>query len=405
MIFKLAWRNIWRNKRRTYITVASVFFAVLFATVVKSIHKGTWDNMVNNVINYYFGYVQIQPLGYSEEPSLDLSFYPEEVIPALERAESKMKGYIPRIESFALASSGEKTLGALLLGIDPQREDQFTQLSARIAEGRYFDAGDQSVMVGAGLAKSLSLQLGDTLVLVSMGYHGSNAAGKYPVQAIVDLPSPELSKQLIYLPLREAQYFYNAEGRITAMALNVKDRAMTFPLAAQLTLDLDQEKFAVLDWQALLPELVEAMTLDQAASTVILLILYSIITFGIFGTLLMMVKERMYEFGVLISIGMKRWKLILMVWIEILFIGLIGSIIGILLCLPTLWVLKNHPITLWGRYAEVYEKFGVEPILPAVIEPKIFFTQAVIVFFVTAILALYPYRVISRLHPMEAMRK
>jgi ABC-type lipoprotein release transport system permease subunit len=385
--------------------VASVFFAVLFATVVKSIHKGTWDNMVNNVINYYFGYVQIQPLGYSEEPSLDLSFYPEEILPALESAQNKMEGYIPRIESFALASSGDKTLGALLLGIDPVKEDNFTQLSARVTLGSYFGPQDRSVMVGAGLAKSLSLQLGDTLVLVSMGYHGSNAAGKYPVQAIVDLPSPELSKQLIYLPLEEAQYFYNAEGRITAMALNVKERAMTLPLAAQLTSTLDQDKFAVLDWQALLPELVEAMTLDQAASTVILMILYSIITFGIFGTLLMMVKERMYEFGVLISIGMKRWHLVLMVWIEILFIGFIGAVIGILLCLPTLWILKNYPITLWGRYAEVYEKFGVEPILPAVIEPRIFFTQAIIVFFVTAILALYPYSVISRLHPVEAMRK
>ncbi len=406
MILKLAWRNIWRNKRRTFITAASVVFAVLFATVVMSIHKGTWDNMANNVIQYYYGYIQIQPVGYSDEPSLDLAFEPSM---ATENISDDNKDYIhnfiPRIESFGLASSGEKTIGAMVLGVDPDLEDSMTKLSERLSEGKYFAADDKSVMVGRDLSENMNLAVGDTLVLISMGFQGSNAAGKYPVVAIVDLPSPELSKQLIYLPLKEAQYFYNAEGMVTSLALDVKDRGNIDDLVAQLESEVDNSTFVVKDWQSLMPELVEAMHLDRASSSIILIILYFIITFGIFGTILMMVKERLYEFGVMISIGFKRWKLIVMVWLEIVFIGLIGAMAGILVCLPVLWLLKVYPITMSGQYAEAYEKFGMEPVLPAVIEPSIFFLQAFIVFIVTTILAAYPLVTISKLRPIEAMRQ
>lgn len=406
MILKLAWRNIWRNRRRTYITAASVFFAVLFATVVKSIHKGTWDNMANNVIQYYYGYVQIQPPGYSDEPSLDLAFEPAAAIENInEGSHAYINNFIPRIESFGLASSGEKTVGALVLGVEPELEDKMTQLSSRLDRGRYFSADDKKIMVGKGLSENMNLEIGDTLILISVGFQGANAAGKYPVAAIVDLPSPELSKQLVYLPLSEAQYFYNAEGRVTSLAVDVKDRRAVDKLISRLEGEIDTTVFAVKDWKALMPELVEAMHLDQASSSVILTILYFIITFGIFGTILMMVKERLYEFGVLISIGFKRWKLIVMVWLEIVFIGLMGTIAGIVLCLPVLWILKTYPITLTGQYAEAYEKFGMEPVLPAVIEPSIFFLQASIVFIVTTILAVYPLVTISKLRPIEAMRQ
>lgn len=406
MIVKLAWRNIWRNRRRTYITAASVLFAVLFATVVKSIHKGTWDNMANNIIQYYYGYVQIQPTGYSDEPSLDLAFESSTAIDNIsDGSRTYIKAFVPRIESFGLVSSGEKTIGALVLGVDPVLENAMTRLSERLYKGQYFSAEDKSVMVGRGLAENMNLAIGDTLIIISMGFHGSNAAGKYPVGAIIDLPSPELSKQLIYLPLKEAQYFYNAEGMITSLALDIKDRSEVDKLVNQLKSETDHSVFTVKDWKALMPELVEAMHLDQASSSVILVILYFIITFGIFGTILMMVKERLYEFGVMVSIGFKRWKLILMVWMEIVFIGLLGAIGGIIFCLPVLWILKTYPITLSGQYAEAYEKFGLEPVLPAVIEPSIFFLQAFIVFIVTTILAIYPLVTISKLHPIEAMRQ
>ena len=406
MILKLARRNIWRNKRRTYITAASVVFAVLFATVVMSIHKGTWDNMANNVIQYYYGYIQIQPVGYSDEPSLDLAFEPESAIGSIGEASKKyINNFIPRIESFGLASSGEKTIGAMVLGVDPAMENSMTRLSERLSEGKYFAADDKSVMVGKGLSENMNLAIGDTLVLISMGFQGSNAAGKYPVVAIVDLPSPELSKQLIYLPLKEAQYFYNAEGLVTSLALDVKDRGDIDKLVNELKLEVDNSTLVVKDWESLMPELVEAMHLDRASSSIILIILYFIITFGIFGTILMMVKERLYEFGVMISIGFKRWKLIVMVWLEIVFIGLIGALAGILVCLPVLWLLKVYPITMSGQYAEAYEKFGMEPVLPAVIEPSIFFLQAFIVFIVTTILAAYPLVTISKLKPIEAMRQ
>jgi ABC-type antimicrobial peptide transport system permease subunit len=132
-----------------------------------------------------------------------------------------------------------------------------------------------------------------------------------------------------------------------------------------------------------------------------------IITFGIFGTILMMTRERQYEFGVLVGIGMNRLRLGATVWLEIVFMGLLGAIAGMLLSAPLVYYFFKNPIDLsiMGEEAvQTYEKFGMEPILPAVVDPNIFINQALIVLLVTTVLALFPYWKIRKLKPVEAMR-
>lgn len=404
MILKLAWRNVWRSKRRTIITVASILFAVLFASFMEALQKGAWNHMINNVVNFYFGFAQVHTEGYWEEQSLDKAFPLEGQMEEWTKDIPEIKNVLPRIESFALASSGNNTMGALVVGIDPEVENSMTNLKSRLVQGSYISADEQAVLVAEGIAENLNLKLKDTLVLVSQGYHGVNAAGKYPIKGIIHFGSPELNKQMIYLPLKEAQWFYGAEGLVTSLALKIEDQDDIAPALSALKAKLDMEEYEVMDWKEMLPDLIKAKALDSAGNYIVYFILYLIIAFGIFGTILMMTKEREYEFGVLIAIGMQRLKLSAIVWVEAIMLGIIGALSGILASIPVVYYFNQNPLRFSGEYAGTMEKFGFEPIFPAAFEPEVFLLQAVVVFILTAILALYPMLKIRRLKPVDAMR-
>lgn len=403
MLLKLAWRNIWRNRRRTIITAASILFAVFFAAAMDALQKGAWDHMISNVVNYYFGYAQVHAKGYWDDQTIDNAMVWDEKVQELDNI-PEVGSVLPRMESFALASSGNSTMGVMVVGIQPDAENSMTSLNERVQQGAYLEDADRAALIADGVAERLNLSLGDTLVLISQGYHGVNAAGKYPVKGLVHFGSPELNKQMVYLPLKEAQWFYGAEQLVTSVALKIDKQRDIQPAVAAVKQKLDTTAYEVMNWEELLPDLVEAKALDSAGNYIVYIILYLIIAFGILGTILMMTKEREYEFGVLVSIGMQRWQLALTVWLEIIMLGILGALAGIVVSIPVIWYFHVNPLHFSGNYAGTMEEFGFEPIFPAAFNLEIFTTQAMIVLIMTSTLALYPMVKLWRLKPVQAMR-
>jgi putative ABC transport system permease protein len=401
MFIKLAWRNLWRNKRRTIISISSVLFAVLFASVISSFQKGTWDHMVDNIVRYYLGYAQIHQKGFWDDQSLENSFEPE-TVPASLKSTMRLA---PRLESFALASSGEVTRGVLVVGIDPVKEDEMTRLQSRLTQGSYLEMGGTAVLAAEGLANLLNLDVGDTLILVSQGYQGRNAAGAYPIKGLVKFGAPDLNKQLVIMPLPLARDFYGTGERLTSLAVNLPGRDALPEALKTIKNELPEEEFEVLDFKKLMPELIEAQELDTAGAMLILWTLYILIAFGLFGTILMMTRERTYEFGVLTAIGTKRKTLIGMLWTEALMIGFVGAIAGILISLPIVWYLHISPIELTGSMAKAYENYGMEPVVKTAFELGIFLKQAWVIFLISCALAIYPTWYIWNLKPVKAMRE
>jgi ABC-type lipoprotein release transport system permease subunit len=405
MLLKLAWRNIWRNRRRTAITVASILFAVFFSIFMEAIQKGAWDNLISNVVNFYYGYVQVHEKGYWDDQNLDKAFTYDGELTRIIAEEPGVRNVLPRIESFALASTGNNTTGVLVVGIEPEQEKSMTKLHERIVEGDYLTGKDQAAVIAKGVAERLSLGIQDTLILISQGYHGVNAAGKYPVKGIVEFGSPELNKQMVYLPLLEAQWFYGAEGLVTSLALELDSPNKIDPVINSLSTKLDTSLYEVMDWEAMLPDLVEAKQLDSGGNIIVYFILYMIIGFGIFGTILMMTKERSYEMGVLISIGMRRFQLGSIIWLEVMILGLLGAILGMLLSVPLVAYFHVNPLEFAGDYSATMEQFGFEAVFPAAFRWPIFASQALIVIIITFILGLYPMWKIRKLEPVKAMRE
>jgi ABC-type lipoprotein release transport system permease subunit len=230
------------------------------------------------------------------------------------------------------------------------------------------------------------------------------AAAKYPVKGIVKFAQPNLNDGLVYLPLNTAQNFLSAENRITSLALSVERPSEIEAIQKSISMIVGNE-YEVLTWKELMPGIENHIRADAAGFNISIGILYLIIAFGIFGTLLMMIAERKYEFGMLIAIGMKKFRLGTMLLIETILISVCGTAIGMIISAPIVLYLKRYPIRFSGQMARAYEQFGFEPIFPASFNPNIFITQGIIVLIIALIIGAYPLWLIKRLNPVTAMRK
>ena len=403
MVLKLAWRNLWRNKRRTLITMASVFFAVLLAVSMRSLQEGVYQKMIENVVSFFTGYVQIHQDGYWDDQIIDNSFEQSVVVEKTAGKVRDVSNAIPRLESFALASAGSKSKPAQVIGINPVLENSLTHLESKLMAGEYLAENDRGALVAEGLAEKLKLGVGDTLILIGAGYHGIMANGLYPIRGLVSFGSPILNQGLVYLSLQEAQTLYGAENRLTSYALNLSDPTATDEVTQSLGKELG-DNYEVMNWKEMMPELIQQIDSDKLGGYIMMGILYLIIGFGIFGTVLMMTSERQYEFGVLVAIGMKKLKLGFVVFFETLFIASLGIIAGILASLPIVLYFQSNPIYMGDEMAKAYEQFGIEPVIPMALEPSVLISQAIVVLVVTTLIGLYPIWKISRIEPVEAMR-
>ena len=400
----MAWRNIWRNKRRTFITTASVFFAVIMAVLMRSANTGIYEHMVHNVVSFSSGYIQIHQKGYWNEQSIENSFKENEEIYNLLSRQKEITEFVPRLESFALISTEDKTKGVLVIGIDPSKENNVTQLSEKIVEGNYINADDRSVLLPEGLAANLDLHVGDTVVLLSQGYHGASAAGKYPIKGIIHFGSPELNKRLVNMPLKLMQEMYGAENQVTSISLMMKEGAELTGAKEKIISEIDTSQYEVMDWKQMLPEIDQIIEGDKAGDYFVVGILYMIIAFGLFGTILMMTRERTHEFGILVAIGMKKRMLASVVMMESFFIAFIGTLAGMICAIPIILRFKNHPIKLGKEMQEMYDNYGIEAIIPFSNKLSVFTEQAAIVFFISVFLSLYAALKILRLNAIDAIR-
>ncbi|WP_215224499.1 ABC transporter permease [Echinicola shivajiensis] len=405
MLLKLAWRNIWRNKRRTIITIVSIAFAVILSSLMRSMQLGSYERMIDNSVRFLTGYIQIHQKGYWDEQVIDNAFSPPSNLLEKVAAIEDVEAAVPRLESFALASYQNQTKGALVIGIDPQKEVSLTNVEDKIVQGKPFEIDEEHVLVGTGLAEYLKLSVGDTIVLISQGYHGVNAAGKYAVSGLVQFGLPLLTNQVVFMPLPAAQYFYGAEQLLTALAVVTEHPKHVSSIETSLRQEVDTTALEIMNWRIMMPELIQGIEVDNISGIIMLMLLYVVIGFGMFGTFLMMTTERLYEFGVLLSIGMRRYKLQLIVFAEIIMLAMIAVLAGFALSMPVISYFYHHPITLADEYKEAFEKFGIEPVYVFSLDPVVFTSQAWVVFFMALVLGGYPLYKIWKLDPVNAMRE
>jgi ABC-type lipoprotein release transport system permease subunit len=403
MYLSLAWRNLWRNKRRSLIAMASVLFAVIIALATRSMQLGSYRHMIQNTVGFQTGYAQIHGQGYWDSRSINDSFALTDSLFRETEQISHVTKITPRLENFTLISSGDITDGAMVTGIAPDKEHRLTQLGDRLVEGKYLQPEDPGILLAWGLAEHLEVGIEDTVVLLGQGYHGITAAGKYEVVGLVQYPMPEMNNRMAYLSLPEMQWLVGAPDRATALAVMIDRQEHLSEVMTALESQFG-EQYEVMSWEQMMPEIVQSIEADNASGLIMLLIIYMIIGFGILGTVLMMTMERTREFGMMVAIGMKRGRLRLVAILESLMLTFVGVLAGVLLGVPVLGYFYFHPIPLRGQLREMMISYGWDPVLPFSLDPMIFIWQALIVLVIALLAATYPIWRISRVDPVEALR-
>lgn len=405
LLIKMAWRNIWRSRKRTILTLLSIFMAVFLSLFTRSMQIGSYGMMIGNAVKFSTGYIQIHQNGYWENKSINESMFISDSIMKQISLNSNVSLLIPRLESFALASKGDHTKGTLVVGTDVKLEDELNNYSSKIISGEYLQQNDNQILVAEKLADYLNVSVGDSLVLLGQGFHGLTAAAQFKVKGIIRFPIPILNNQLVILPLNESQYFYGVDNRVTSISLMLNDPELIDRTIEELEFSINKSKdYEIMSWEELNPEIVQAIQSDNIGGIIMLGILYLVIGFGLFGTIMMMTMERRKEFAVMISIGLQKTKLLLVVLWETIFIGIIAVILGIIFSYPVLLYLYHNPIPLTGELADSMLTFGVEPILPFSIKTGIFVNQTLIVIGIAIIAVLYPLSVILKFNILKAMR-
>jgi ABC-type lipoprotein release transport system permease subunit len=354
-------------------------------------------------VKFYSGYIQIHNEKYWDNKTINNTFIPSESLENSFREIPEITNYAPRLEFFALASSEEITKGSIILGIDPNKEKQITEIDKWISEGEYLRNNDDGLLVGYDLAKYLQLSVGDTLVIIGQGYHGVSAAGKYPIRGILKFPSPELNKQSIYMEIKNCQEFFTCEDRLTSLVLMIDNQYKLTKTMRQLS-RIIESPYSVMSWDEMHPELLQLVEADRAGGAFMKAILYIVIGFGIFGTVMMMIVDRRREMGVMIAIGMQRYKLATVLFFETIYIGFIGVLAGFAGSIPVIAYYYNNPIPISGDAAKTFSDMGIEPLLYFTWLPSVFYNQVITVFVITAIIAIYPVVTASKMKIHLALR-
>ena len=404
MLIRLAWRNIWRNKKRSIITITAIVIAVFLAILMRSMQLGMYDNMIQNVVGSYSGHVQIHSNGFWEEQTIDNAFeYNDSLIQKIKKTED-VAGTTKRIQSGCLSSYGDLSKFVFVTGIEPEKEQLLTDWSKRLIDGQLLQTNSNSVNVGKGIAKHYNLKIGDTLIFIGQGYHGMQAVGAYPVSGILDMKNPNLNNTSVFMSLPKAQDFLSANNLMTHLVINKKQYSEEADIVATIKKQLDQD-YEIMSWQEMMPEIETIIQADSAGGLIMIFILYMIITFGIFGTVLMMTQERKYEFGVVISIGMKKTKLMVAMVYETIFLSAIGILLGIALSRPIVLYFYNNPLEFPSDQVEMMENQGFEAVIPFMSSYDIPITHGLIIFFISLIICFYPILTIYKLNPIKAMKR
>ncbi len=401
-LFLMAWRNIWRNTRRTVITVAAVVFAVTIAVFMWCVAIGEHEQMINDALKLYPGHIQIHAKGYWEDKTIYNSILPPEELIATLSADDRVKAVTTRLTVDALISSDTNTSGVAMIGVDPARE--FSEIRNKIIDGAFIEPGNpDAIVIGQSLAKNLNCGVGDRLVILTQAYDGSIAARFFTVSGIFRTGSMEFDRAMAMVDIATAGELLSMYGQVTEVSLLLKTDRDADDLTREISGALDPETHEVMPWQKLIPDLVQFVELDNIFGYIYYFMILIVVIFGIMNTILMAVMERYREFGVIMALGTKPKHIVSLVLMESALIALVGIVIGDAIGFGISYYFTQVPMDL-SAYAKSMESFGINPLLYAKIYPFVFYITDLIILSATILSAVYPAVKASRLEPVRALR-
>ncbi len=401
IILRIAWRSLWRNPRRTLITVAAISLNAAILIVSYSLMEGFKEHAVSNATNLVVGEVQIHVPKYLVDRSLYKSMKdPKAILSTLDRhdvpAASRSYGY-------GLVACENKSAGALFWGVDPTAERNVFDLAKHMGEGTFIpNTPAKGIVLGKKLARSLNARIGSEIVVVVQAADGSLGNELYSVTGILKAAGESMDRTAAILHQADFSELFVSGGRVHEIALNSKGKLALDELATLASQVAPQAE--VKTWRQLMPSLSDMVNMFDAGIWIFGIIFFLAAALGVMNTMLMATFERMREFGVLKALGATPWRILRDVAVEALVLGFVSAIIGTMLGLGVSYYLMKTGLDL-SMFAGDYSIGGVafDPVWRATIRLKTVVTPVVVMWMVCLIASIYPATLAARLNPVKTM--
>lgn len=404
--FTMAWRNLWRNPRRTWLTASAIAFVTVLMIFLITVQLGSYDMIIDSSLRIFTGQLQVQREGYLDRPQI------RNAIPDAGRLADRLRatpaladaGIAVRAFGFALASSGTRTYGVEVAGVEPRFEPRVSTLPKQLKSGRYFANADaQEAVIGEILARNLKIRVGDELTLLGSAMDGSVAATIVPVVGVFQSGVAEIDRQLVQLPLKTFQQVFGMGDAAHAIVFIAPNLDALPRIEHAVTAQLPSgERLVVLDWNRLVPGLKQLIQADWTTGWFMYVALILVVTFSILNTFIMSVLERTREFGVMLALGAAPFGIGVLVVLESALLTVVGLAIGLVIGSGVALYFYVYGFSFPGM-RELYGQYG----LPGVLYPQLSFVSLalgpLVIFAFVLLASLYPTLRIRRLNAVEAM--
>ena len=414
-LLQLAWRNLWRNPRRTFITMAAIALGYAMLLFVACLMAGLRWQMIENGTSLVMSQIQVHAPGYYPNGSIQKTLGGSKgtdvgAMLSVVTADRRVYAAAPRVYGFGLLSASHRSAGVALMGVSPDQERKITVLYKQVIKGSYLTTqSPKGVIVGDTLASTIGIDLGSEIVLLTQAADGSIGNDVYTVVGVFHTGLDAVDRGLVLMALPALQDLLQlAPNRIHEIGIKLNDITIATPVASALTLQLNKSlPVQVMAWPELAPELASYVQFNRGITFVLFLIFFLLAVIGVMNTMLMAVFERTRELGMLMALGMRPVQVIELILAEAAGLAAASLVVGGMIGIPLLWYLQVHGLDLGGATGEVISLAGVvvghlwygRQDFPA-------YGEAAIGLAATALVsALYPAWRAAHFRPTEAIRR
>ena len=404
-LVKIAWRNIWRNKWRATILVCAMSMGLVGVLISLGLTRGWHHEMVRYAVKTYEGHIKIMGQGYHDNPVIENNMPPLLSLYDRFKTDHRVESWAERVVVGGLLSTPSHSMTVRIIGIDPVHEERISLIAESVDEGRFLSKDQRlKILVGRRLADKIKKGVGKKVVLMSQQLGGEVGSGAFRVGGIFDTGNGGFDEGTVYILKTEAQELFNLQKNITETVLLLNDIEQSKSFASELENSLQNEPVEVLTWQQRLPFVVETIRLSKKMMIPYYAIFYIAMAFGIVNALLMAIGERTYEIGLMMALGLSRFRLVTLILLESVFIAVVGIVFGVILGWGIVGWLGIHGFDL-SAITEATNNLGIGRILYPNLDIPSVALAALVTILVTIIFSIYPASRAARLVPVDAMRR
>lgn len=406
-IWRLAWRNIWRNKRRTILTISAIsLYGLLFLWFIWLCY-GSQEGMIDNYVRIVSGHVQIHAQGFNDDMSVMKRIKePQSILQAIQK-EEHVVSYSTRIKTYGLVAANENSSGAFVMAVNPEQEKQVSNLYRTMKSGQYLDEDSQGeVVVGYVLAENLGIGIRDTIAVMVQASDGSMGARKFIVTGLVDPGIMTLNNSLLIMNLSDAQELLSYGEAVNEITMMVDDLANVGTVSESLKSQVDKSRIEVLTWDVVSPEMAMLNQITWAKFIVLMGVFAIVAALGVMNTILMSAMERVREFGIMMAMGVRPFQIVRLIITETFLITSLSVIIGFSLA-TTIGVLTMHEGISMNAFGapEYMAQFGLgNAVLYTQVNWEGFIISLCVIMGMGLLASLYPAIRTGRMKPVQAIK-